>query len=89
MTPIKKLPNNLKRVGGFLDIQCTEITKLPSGIIIDSFLDIEYTKISELPNDIIIYGNLYCYGSALSEKYTVEEIKNKWNIHGDVYNYLI
>ena len=83
-TPITKLPNNLKYIGGTLDIGLTNITELPKGLEIKKYLIISYTNIEELPDDILIEGNLWCLGTPLSIKYSKTKIKFKWNIKGYV-----
>ena len=84
-TPIKKLPENIKIINGDLDIRHTNISQLPNNLIICDTLNISYTNISVLPDDIIIYGDLWCYQTPLEIFYTNQELKNKYNIKGNIH----
>ena len=58
--PIKSLPNNLKKVGGNLDLSYTPITSLPADLTVGGNLDLSYTPIKSLPNNLKkVGGHLY------------------------------
>lgn len=83
--PIHVLPNNLKYIDGSLDIRFTNISVLPKGLVIKNDLFCRGSNISELPDDIIIGGDLLCINTPLSQKYSAEELENKYNIKGYIY----
>ena len=58
-TPITKLPDGLKRVGGNLNLIGTQITKLPDGLRVGGTLDLSGTQITTLPDGLSVGGYLY------------------------------
>ena len=88
-TPITKLPNNLTKVGGFLNLYESNIKELPDNLTVDGSLYItDNNYISELPKSLIVNGHFYCGNTPLSKKYTKEEIKQLYpNIKGNVCFY--
>ncbi len=56
--PIKYLPDNLKTVGGNLDLRSSHILKLPDNLTVNGFLDLKHSEITELPENLTVNGYL-------------------------------
>jgi len=57
-TPIDKLPENLKKVGGKLDLSDTNIYEFPPHIKVNGSIYLTDTPIKSLPNNLQVYGDL-------------------------------
>ena len=56
-SPIKFLPKNLTKVGGYLWLDfCENLQSLPNGLKVDGDLDLRNTNITFLPTDIQVKG---------------------------------
>ena len=85
-TPIERLPDNLKRVGGSLHLQNTKITSLPDDLHVGGGLYLSYTPITSLPNNLRVGGNLYLANTPLAHKYTKDQIKAMVpHVRGGIY----
>jgi hypothetical protein len=56
--PIKYLPDNLKTVGGNLDLRGSKIVKLPDNLTVNGDLDLKFSEITELPENLTVNGFL-------------------------------
>jgi hypothetical protein len=64
--PIKFLPKNLTRVGGYLWLDfCENLQSLPNGLKVDGDLDLRFTNITFLPSDIQVKGDLDLRNSSI------------------------
>ena len=64
---VERLPDNLKKVGGNLDLRGTKITKLPSGLEVGGFLDLTNSQIQELPSGLKVGGFLALRNTSIQE----------------------
>ena len=65
-SPIKFLPRNLTRVGGYLWLDfCENLQSLPNGLKVDGDLDLRFTNITFLPSDIQVKGDLDLRNSSI------------------------
>ena len=65
-SPIKFLPKNLTKVGGYLWLDfCENLQSLPNGLKVDGDLDLRYTNITSLPTDIQVKGELNLRNSSI------------------------
>ena len=62
----KEITDNLK-VGGYLDLQGTNITELPDNLEVDGSLNLEKTPISKLPDNLKVGGYLYLRGTKITK----------------------
>ena len=53
-TPIQSIPDNLKFVGGGLNLFNTKIKSLPDNLTVDGSLDIRHTKLTKLPENLTV-----------------------------------
>lgn len=58
-SPITSLSDNLKYIGGSLDLTDTLIKSLPAGLKVGGCLDLSHTPITTLPDNLTVGGNLY------------------------------
>ena len=65
-SPIKFLPKNLTKVGGYLWLDfCENLQSLPNGFKVDGDLDLRNTNITFLPTDIQVKGDLNLRNSSI------------------------
>ena len=65
-SPIKFLPKNLTKVGGYLWLDfCENLQSLPNGLKVDGDLDLRNTNITFLPTDIQVKGELNLRNSSI------------------------
>ncbi len=65
-SPIKFLPKNLTKVGGYLWLDfCENLQSLPNGLKVDGDLDLRFTNITFLPTDIQVKGDLDLRNSSI------------------------
>ena len=57
-SPIERLPDNLKHVGGSLDLSYTKITSLPNNLHVGDSLSLDQTPITSLPDNLHVGGYL-------------------------------
>ena len=74
---IIELPDNLRVVGGYLDLYKSKIKKLPDNLIVIGFLDLTYTAIEELPDNLRVGGDLYIDNTAIKDISKSAIIKGK------------
>ena len=75
---ITTLPDNLEvGAGEFtgLYLDKTKITSLPDNLKVDGSLFLDDSKISSIPNNLQVEGSLTFPRTPLSDKYTVEQIR--------------
>jgi Leucine-rich repeat (LRR) protein len=81
-TQLTKLPDNLKKVGGRLNLDNSKIKSLPDGLYVAGKLDLSYSDISELPTNLTVDYDVYLNETPLSRKYTESQlyqaISPKW-----------
>ena len=71
---------------GDLDLSNTPITSLPQGLTVGGSLYLYNTKITSLPKDLKVGGYLDLHLTPLSQKYTVDQIKQMVpNVKGNIY----
>jgi len=58
ISPIQSIPDNLKFVGGTLNLFNTNIKSLPDNLTVDGALDIRHAKLTKLPDNLTV-NNLY------------------------------
>jgi hypothetical protein len=84
-TPVKILPDNLKKVGGNLDLSYSKIEDLNNLEYVGGILIIDNTlKLKSLGNLKFVGDNIYCFQSNILNFMSVEEIKNKVKIIGTI-----
>ena len=75
-SPIKFLPKNLTRVGGYLWLDfCENLQSLPNGLKVDGDLDLRFTNITFLPSDLEVGGDLVLSFTPIADMYTKEQIR--------------
>jgi hypothetical protein len=83
-SPIKSL-GNLTSVGGYLSLRNTPIESLGNLKSVEGNLDLENTSIKSLGNLTSVGGYLDLRNTPISNKHTSQEIKQMFNIEGDIY----
>ena len=63
--PIQSLPDNLKVVGGHLDLRGTNIKELPNGLKVGGDLWLIGTPIQSLPDNLTVGGDLSLTGTPI------------------------
>ena len=66
-TPISKLPDNLKKVGGYLNLSDTLISKLPDNLSVERSLNLYGTPISKIPDNLSVGRHLFADDTLISE----------------------
>lgn len=92
---ITSLPNNLEVGGGEftgLYLDKTKITSLPDNLKVNGSLFLDDSKISSIPNNLQVEGSLTFPRTPLSDKYTVEQIRQVIEdkggfVKGPIYDY--
>ena len=77
-TKITELPKNLTYVHYHLDLSVTPLESLPDNLTVNGNLDLTSTKITELPKNLTIGGGLSLYGTPLSKKYHLDQLKKMY-----------
>jgi hypothetical protein len=77
--PITSLPDNLKHVGGYLNLENTKITSLPDNLEVEDDLYLTNTPISSLPKNLKIGGYLDLYGTKITS------LPNDFKVGGNLY----
>ena len=85
-TQIQKLPNNLT-VNGTLDLRETPITELPDNLSVGGDLYLSYSRIKTPSKNISVGGSLYLRGTPLEVNYTRDELRQMFNVKGDIYRF--
>ena len=78
--------NNLT-VNGTLDLRETPITELPDNLSVGGDLYLSYTRIKTPPKNISVGGSLYLRGTPLEVNYTRDELRQMFNVKGDIYRF--
>jgi len=73
-TPLTSLPDNLTKVGGYLDLENSKITTLPDNLQVGGDLFLRKSKITSLPNNLKVGGDLWLGDTPLSDEIT----SSKW-----------
>ncbi|CAB4138631.1 hypothetical protein UFOVP331_191 [uncultured Caudovirales phage] len=80
---ITSLPDDLTRVGGFLDLSGTKITSLPSNLTkVKGDLSLYSTPITSLPKNLTVGGFLDLYGAPITSLPDNLSVKGNLNIYG-------
>jgi hypothetical protein len=56
-TKITRIPEALRKIEGSLELRCTPITHLPTGLRVGEYLDLSYTRITQLPEGLAVGGS--------------------------------
>ena len=64
---------------GDLDLENTNITKLPDNLNVNGWLDLTNTKITELPNNLTVKGSLNLTNT------NITELPNNLTVNGSLY----
>ena len=67
-----------------LNIDNSQITKLPINLKVDGFLSVEGIQFEEIPKNLEIHDDLYIVGSTL-EQFTDGELREMYDIRGSIY----
>ena len=68
-------------VKGYLDLEGTQITKLPDNLSVEGYLNLYGTPITELPDNLSVGGSLHLRGTQIKE--LPKPLKVKGNIYID------
>jgi len=85
-TPITKLPDNLIKVEGFLDMRNSKIKNLNNLKYVGGFLGLDYTSIESLPDNLMVEGNLLLIGSKIKHIPFGLYVKGGVMIKDEIYN---
>ena len=66
-TPIERLPENLKKVSGTLDLSHSKIKELPDDLVVGKDLWLHNTEIQKLPKNLKVGGDLAMSFSKIKE----------------------
>ena len=66
-TPIQRLPDNLKKVGGNLHLSLSKIQELPDDLVVNGDLWLNDTPIERLPKNLKVGGDLWLSRSKIQE----------------------
>jgi hypothetical protein len=95
---IKRLPKNLKVVGGNLDLEDSSIESLPDNLTVRGYLDLTNTSIQSLPDNLKVEDDLFLSytpiqslpdnlkvrGDLHLEHSTIESLPDNFTVRGDL-----